>query len=181
MDRLVVALCAPRAALATKIAKQLAGGVRAAARLVRGLAGVRRASGTVFATAASSWARHNQKSKNLEFFQESFARFGGALASILRSRPAKLRRDTGVSVRHNRGLRSQVQKCWCETLQMTQSADRHCHERRTRCVDRRRCASRPPQRSSACAHRPRRPSRTGQQPVKQRRQSCTIGRQRGVA
>ena len=63
------------------------------------------------------------------------------------------------------GLRSQVQKCWCET---------HCHERRTRCVERRRGASRPPQRSSACAHRPRQPSRTGQQPAKQRRQSCAI-------
>ena len=84
MDRLAVALCAPRAALATKIAQTMAGGVRAAARLVRGLAGVRRARGTVWATAASSWARHDQKSKNLEIFQESFARFCGALASILR-------------------------------------------------------------------------------------------------
>ena len=54
-------------------------------------------------------------------------------------------------------------------------------ERRTRCVDRRGCACRPPQRSSPCGRRPQRPSSTGQQPAKQRRQSCTIGRQRGVA
>jgi len=47
-------------------------------------------------------------------------------------------------------------------------------ERRTRCVDRRGCACRPPQRSSPCGRRPQRPSRTGQQPAKQRRQSCAI-------
>ena len=47
-------------------------------------------------------------------------------------------------------------------------------ERRTRCVDRRGCACRPPQRSSPCGRRPQRPSSTGQQPAKQRRQSCAI-------